>query len=770
MLPYTSDVVLYSLLVNAVVNLTMGLALLWVWLGRRNQLFARDMGAAQLAQFLVPWGYIVGQRVQPAWAGAGLALVVIGQTASILLMLRGSTRFADWKLSRSEWQIFVSLFLLVDLAVLGFQQQLALAWLIPAFLVWAGLLVTRGLHRNGSTERAVGPLMLLLGALGIGQALWTQGGMVVLQMNLASALRLALGLVLMYVALERSILESRRLHNRFQRLVERSHQGIMVCAGPHVLFANPALMAIYGFTDLAKVAPASLLQGIPADEVEQVHGHLRQLNSGRADHVQWEGLRYRQDGSAVWLRFSAWRTRWDDVKAIQFLVTDQTRRREVTQALQLQAMYDDLTGLPNRRALLQALRERCGNQPQSGPTSPSFGLVLLGIDRFKLFNEAHGLTVGDEVLQALVAMLLHEMGEGCGLMRLGADEFAFVVSCDDDPNRPQALARQVQALLQRPLLLPQHDFFIDVSMGIALFPEHAQDAESTLRAANTAMHVAKRTPGTSVALAEARFEQGSSDVLEQEQALRTAIERREFKLFYQPKVDAHTGRLTSFEALARWDSPTRGWVSPMEFIAVAERTGLIDDLGQLLLAQACEQVADWRTRFDDVVPVAINVSPLQMLGGGFPALVEGLLQRYDLPAKALLLELTESAAVSNQAEVREQILRLRALGVGVGLDDFGTGFSSLNMLRSLPVQSVKIDRGLIEPLPAPDATAVVRAVCQLAVALDLNVVAEGIETEAQAVVARAAGCHELQGFLFAQPLTPDEASQWLGYAPVAVEV
>jgi EAL domain-containing protein (putative c-di-GMP-specific phosphodiesterase class I) len=284
------------------------------------------------------------------------------------------------------------------------------------------------------------------------------------------------------------------------------------------------------------------------------------------------------------------------------------------------------------------------------------------------------------------------------------------------------------------------------------------------------MHVAKRTPGTSVALAEARFEQGSSDVLEQEQALRTAIERREFKLFYQPKVDAHTGSLTSFEALARWDSPMRGWVSPMEFIAVAERTGLIDDLGQLLLMQACEQVADWRTRFDDVVPVAINVSPLQMLGGGFPALVEGLLQRYDLPAKALLLELTESAAVSNQAEVRDQILRLRALGVGVGLDDFGTGFSSLNMLRSLPVQSVKIDRGLIEPLPAPDATAVVRAVCQLAVALDLNVVAEGIETEAQAVVARAAGCHELQGFLFAQPLTPDEASQWLGYAPVAVEV
>jgi EAL domain-containing protein (putative c-di-GMP-specific phosphodiesterase class I) len=146
------------------------------------------------------------------------------------------------------------------------------------------------------------------------------------------------------------------------------------------------------------------------------------------------------------------------------------------------------------------------------------------------------------------------------------------------------------------------------------------------------------------------------------------------------------------------------------------------------------------------------------------------LRRYSLPAGALLLEITESAAVSNLDEVREQILRLGALGIAVGLDDFGTGFSSLNMLRSLPLQSVKMDRGLIAPLPAPDATAVVRAVCQLAVALNLHVVAEGIETEAQAVVARAAGCNELQGFLFAQPLSPEEAGQWLSHMPVAVEV
>jgi EAL domain-containing protein (putative c-di-GMP-specific phosphodiesterase class I) len=307
-------------------------------------------------------------------------------------------------------------------------------------------------------------------------------------------------------------------------------------------------------------------------------------------------------------------------------------------------------------------------------------------------------------------------------------------------------------------------------MGIALYPQHAKDAEALLRAANAALHAAKRTPGTSVALAEARFERGSSDVLEQEQALRVGIEQREFSLHYQPKVDAHTGHLTSFEALARWHRPGVGWVSPVEFIAVAERTGLIAELGLLLLTLACEQVALWRQQLHSVVPVAVNVSPLQMLDGGFPALVEQLLHQHGLPARSITLEITESAAVADMDQARVQMQQLREMGIVVALDDFGTGFSSLYMLRSLPLQSVKIDRGLIEPLPAPDAAAVVRAICQLALALRLDVVAEGIETPVQAEIARMSGCHELQGNLFAQPLSPAEAARWMDEAPMAVWV
>jgi diguanylate cyclase (GGDEF)-like protein len=540
----------------------------------------------------------------------------------------------------------------------------------------------------------------------------------------------------------------------------------LVLVGNSVRYANPALLATYRCGHLSELSFAGLLRGVRREEIDEVQARYQQIENGSVDAAHWEGLRHLRDGTSVWLRFSGWRTLWDDTPAIQILVTDQTDRHDATQALFYQATHDELTGLPNRSALLQRLRQCC----VALPGQPGFGLVLLGVDRFKLFNEAHGHSLGDEVLKALAAALERELGGACELMRLGADEFALLAQPHQEGDAAVSMARRVQQMLLRPLELPQRNFFIDVSMGIALYPQHAQDAEALLRAANAAMHAAKRTPGTSVALAEARFERGSSDVLEQEQALRAGIEQREFSLHYQPKVDAHTGHLTSFEALARWHRPGVGWVSPVEFIAVAERTGLIAELGLLLLTMACEQVALWRQQLHSVVPVAVNVSPLQMLDGGFPVLVAQLLRQYALPARSITLEITESAAVADMDQARVQMQQLRAMGIVVALDDFGTGFSSLHTLRSLPLQSVKIDRGLIEPLPAPDAAAVVRAICQLALALRLDVVAEGIETPVQAEIARMSGCHELQGNLFAKPLNPAEAARWMDETPMAVWV
>jgi EAL domain-containing protein (putative c-di-GMP-specific phosphodiesterase class I) len=282
-----------------------------------------------------------------------------------------------------------------------------------------------------------------------------------------------------------------------------------------------------------------------------------------------------------------------------------------------------------------------------------------------------------------------------------------------------------------------------------------------LRAANAALHVAKRTPGTSHKLAEKEFERGSSNALEQEQALRSGIDSAEFHLVYQPKVNARTGQLTSFEALARWSRPSVGQVSPIEFIAASERTGLVSMLGTALLKQACRQIASWTEQYGSCVPVAVNVSPLQLLDPGFPTLVAQILQACKVDPQWLTLEITESSAVQNMDQTVQQVAQLHSMGVHVAMDDFGTGFSSLSMLRTLRLHTVKIDRSLITPLPSADAVAVVHAICQLAQALRLNVVAEGVETEDQASAARDAGCAELQGFLYAMPLSPEDAAAWL---------
>jgi EAL domain-containing protein (putative c-di-GMP-specific phosphodiesterase class I) len=376
-------------------------------------------------------------------------------------------------------------------------------------------------------------------------------------------------------------------------------------------------------------------------------------------------------------------------------------------------------------------------------------------------------------------------------MRLGEDEFALLATtapgtapptlaandttvmdsvtdgaADAEP-RARALAHDVRQMLQQPIALSRHRFFLDVSIGVALHPASAREPEALLRSANAAMHEAKRTPGTSLQFAEERFERGSGATLEAEQALRAGIEAAEFNLVYQPKVDARSGALVGFEALVRWDRPGLGRISPLEFIPAAERTGLIRPLGSLILTLACRQIAEWQRSFDRVVPVAVNVSPLQLLDPGFVELVLATLHHFGVAARLLSLEITESAAVTHMEQARERIGELRSHGIEVALDDFGTGFSSLNMLRSLPLTSIKIDRSLIDPMPAPDATAVVKAICDLAGALRLEVVAEGVESVAHAQAALAAGCGVLQGYLYARPLDAQEAAAWMREPPAA---
>ena len=751
----------YVLIINAAISLIMGVALVLVWRRDRKQTFTRYIGFANLVQLLVPLIYGGMSHNLAVWqTPGGLALSVVAGVYTTLLIL-GTAQLANRKLSSGAAGLFFITIASIDAISVAWGGVYVGQAAMGSFNTLVGVLCTYWLWKpdasRSPSEKIVGPLLILLGLIQFIFVAYKLDGVEPLA-ALGAVLRVALGLVLFNAALDRSAMAAHQMRRRFERLTERSLQGILISRGDRsIVYANPACLAIYGVASLEALRVATVANTIPETERAKVGRIIRQIESGEIGDASYEAERIRADGTRIWLRLHYFKTEWDGAPAVQVLMSDETERHTATEALVHQALHDELTGLPNRAFMINSLRTRC----VPDQINPSFVLILINLDRFKLFNEAHGPSMGDNVIKAVGSALRRVISEDCEVMRLAGDEFALISAAHGKGEHAVDMVAAVKQLLSQPFQVAGQEIFVDASLGIALYPNSARDAESLLRAANAAMHVAKRTPGTSYRLAEKAFERGSSNALEQEQSLRMAIDNEEIYLAYQPKVNARTGRLTSFEALARWNRPDVGEISPVDFIAAAERMGLISVLGTALLRQACRQIAAWNKEFGTCVPVAVNVSPLQMLDPRFPHLVAQVLEESGVLPKFLSLEITESSAVQNLAQTVTQVDQLRAMGVHVAMDDFGTGFSSLNMLRSLHLHAVKIDRGLIDPLPLPDAIAVVRAICQLADALHLHVVAEGVETTEQADAARLAGCGELQGFLYAKPLRPEHAAQWM---------
>jgi diguanylate cyclase (GGDEF)-like protein len=743
----------YLYFINFGMFLIIGAALLLVWRRHPNQTFARDMGCSTLFASLLSIGYLVHTQAPAPLNAFGMVLVVLGAIPNLLFLSSGVMRLAGRRLSRPAGVAMAAGALLLLLVPAVGYKLICWALFNMGILAGLGVLATRWLWRTHPLERLVGPLLIALGLNQLLVIFFAEQGLAP-SIVFATLLRAGIATVFVLSALDGALREAGKLAARFQLLTEHSVQGVVVTDGARILYANPAVRQIYGMP--LGLGNYIVFADLPPDSFsdELLQRYHSQLQSQQTDIASWEGRREVAGGRELDLRFEAWRVEWDGVAATQILITDDTERNASARELLHQATHDKLTGLPNRTVLMQRLKEYC----YLADGSLQCTLVVVNIDRFKLFNQSQGHVTGDHVLKAFAAKLKDVLGARAELIRLGGDEFAIV---DPDASNARDIAGRLQSACVQALKVPGGEYFIDASMGMAMFPDNAGNAEALLRAANAAMYQAKRIPGTSLAMAEQRFEQMSSKSLENEQALRKGIKNQEIYLDYQPKIDAVSGRLLGFEALARWLRPGIGLVSPVEFIAIAERTGLIPELGAMLLERACRQIAEWRSEIGDCVPVAVNVSPIQLLNRGFPQLVEKVIADTGIPVHCLTLEITESAAVDNLDDTQIQLQHLSGLGIEVAMDDFGTGFSSLGMLRKLPLSTLKIDRSLIDPLPAADAVAVVTAICQLAKALELQVVAEGIETLEQAIAARDAGCHELQGFFYARPLTVIDAGDWM---------
>ncbi|MFM2056339.1 MAG: hypothetical protein RLY71_724 [Pseudomonadota bacterium] len=430
------------------------------------------------------------------------------------------------------------------------------------------------------------------------------------------------------------------------------------------------------------------------------------------------------------------------------VLRDRSEQLAQQNALRELACRDPLTGLPNR----QRLNERLGSEILAcAPKGESLALLLIGLDRFIRLNDSLGPAVGDQVLIEVAHRLSGCVRPGDTVARLGGDTFAVLLQ-HADAEVAEQVARRMLATLADEMAVNGLHFSLSASVGVALHPGDGHSVDDLVKNADSAMHRAKHRNGGELCFYQPQMNTGLLAHLQLDHAMRQALRRGDFRLHYQPQVDVGSGAIVGAEALLRWRDAELGEVSPGRFIPIAEDTGFITELGDWVLREAVRQAAVWRSQ-GLRVPVAVNVSALQFQQPGFVARVRGLLEASSLPPDQLELELTESVLLGDINEIIVELGLLAALGVRLAIDDFGTGYCGLGYLKKLPIHRLKIDRCFVSDLPDDTSdAAIVRSVIEMARALGLDVIAEGVETEAQRQFLAAAGCPSYQGWLCAPAL------------------
>ncbi|NNA84329.1 EAL domain-containing protein [Pseudomonas fragi] len=417
------------------------------------------------------------------------------------------------------------------------------------------------------------------------------------------------------------------------------------------------------------------------------------------------------------------------------------------------ALHDTLTGLPNRILLADRIGQAMNKVAEQGGC---FSLMFIDLDGFKPVNDAFGHHLGDRLLREVALRLREQLRSQDTLARIGGDEFVLLVRLLEPDDAPQVAARQV-SLLSRAFRVDEHELLISASVGIALYPGNGLTAEELLMNADAAMYHAKGTGKNGYSFFDASMNTNARKQLQLLQDLRQALELQQFRLHYQPKFDASNSQPVGAEALLRWEHPQQGLLLPEHFIDLAEKTGLIIPIGDWVLNEACRQMRAWFDQGYSHWRIAVNLSALQFCYSGLVDSVVAALERHQLPANSLTLEITETTAMSDADASMVVLQRLSQMGVDLSIDDFGTGYSSLMYLKRLPANELKIDRGFVRDLEHDsDDAAIVSAIVALGQALGLRIVAEGVETDTQQSFLTTLGCDALQGFLLGEPLPAEQ--------------
>jgi diguanylate cyclase (GGDEF)-like protein len=434
-------------------------------------------------------------------------------------------------------------------------------------------------------------------------------------------------------------------------------------------------------------------------------------------------------------------------------------RKEYEERLLRQANYDTLTGLPNRLLVMDRLKQALAH---ANRYHERLALMLIDLDDFKKVNDTLGHAAGDQLLKEMAVRLTGCLREADTVTRLGGDEFVVILPDIVEASSSETIADKILAACATPFQLGGNEMFVAGSIGIAVFPDDGDDPQVLMRNADAAMYRAKKEGRGTFRFFTPEMNRAALEHMRMEAQMRHAIERGEMELHYQPLIDNMTGLLVGAEALLRWNSPVLGQVPPIDFIPLAEESGLIVPIGEWVLRTACKQAKEWQSPDGPAFYVAVNLSGRQFQKKTLVDTVRSALAENDLPPGCLELELTESVLLAESQEIGGIVEELDAMGVGFAIDDFGTGFSSISYLRRFPFDTLKIDRSFIKDLTSnPDDANLVRSIIAMARSMRLRIVGEGVESQPQQEFLADSGCDVTQGWLHSRPLPPQRFAEFL---------
>ena len=544
---------------------------------------------------------------------------------------------------------------------------------------------------------------------------------------------------------------------RYSSIFEHATEGIFQTTPEgRYLNANPALARIYGHVsadalidhlqDISRQLYVQPERRTAFVRLMQEHGVVR----------NFESQVYRMDGSVIWISENARAVRNADgsVQFFEGTVIDITERRQHEAELEYQANHDSLTGLPNRSLLRDRIEQAIAKAQRD---AMRVAVVFVDLDHFKLINDSLGHHIGDRLLLEVADRLMTCVRSHDTVARQGGDEFVLVLNEQHDADETLSIVKRLLDVVSQPWLHNGQEYGLGCSIGISCYPRDGDNPDALLRCADIAMYKAKASGRSTHHTYTPELNQAVSDRLEVQNNLRYALERDEFRVYYQPRVDVASGRIIGAEALIRWECPGKGLIPPDHFISIAEETGLIIPIGQWILQEACRQNRAWQRAGLPSISVSVNLSPIQFRHAGLVQSVADALQQAELDPAWLELELTESFVMHDAERINVAMQSLKALGVDIAVDDFGTGYSSLSYLKRFPVDRLKVDKSFVRDIDSdPDDAAIVRAIITLGHALGLKVVAEGVETPAHLAFLQQHGCDELQGYLFSRPVPAAE--------------